>query len=221
MTEPDRQQRAQHAAAVHGKRRNHVEDRKKQVHGRKPVDHGNARALHCGKSLGVEVGVCEQNERNRNHDIDRRPGERNQQLLARLFRDAFQPRDPADRKQRHIRRRHSERARREDVPELVRQDAGKQQDHEGEAGPGRLRPARIPARDEDPAEKQHERDVDADRRTGDPADIHRPAHGALLKASCREGMVGSWRLPDGRRRPQACGAASSAARTASARFCWR
>ena len=68
----------------------------------------------------------------------------------------------------------AEGARSEDVAELVRHHAGEQQQHEGERLPGRFRPARDPARHENPAQEQNEGDVHENRRPGDPADIERP-----------------------------------------------
>ena len=63
-------------------------------------------------------------------DVDQRAGDRDQEFLARLLRDALEPRHAADRQQRHVGRRDAEGARREDVAELVRQHAGEQQQQE-------------------------------------------------------------------------------------------
>jgi hypothetical protein len=106
-----------------------------------------------------------------------------EELLVGLFRDTLEARYSADRQQGHVGRRHSERARREDVTEFVRHHAGEQKHQEGKPLPGRLRSARDPAGGENPAQKQQECDVDADRRSGDPADIERPRHGGLQAGS--------------------------------------
>ena len=49
VTEPDRQQRAQHAAAIHRKRRDHVEQHEEQVHRGEPVDHAHGALVHAGE----------------------------------------------------------------------------------------------------------------------------------------------------------------------------
>ena len=54
----------------------------------------------------------------------------------------------------------------------------------------RLDPARGPACREDPDQEQQERDVNADRRTGDRADIHRPGH--VRTSGCVGGMIADW-----------------------------
>ncbi len=68
-----------------------------------------------------------------NRHIDQRARDGDQKLLARLFRDARQPRHAADRQQGYIGRLHSERTCREDMAELVSEDAGKHQDDEDNA----------------------------------------------------------------------------------------
>ena len=105
------------------------------------------------------------------HDVDQRAGDRDEEFLPRLFRDALELSHPADRQQRHVGRRHAEGAGREDVAELVQQHAEKQQHHENEAVPCGGGAARGVARGENPGEKQQEGEVDADDGAGHLADI--------------------------------------------------
>jgi hypothetical protein len=127
----------------------------------------------------VHLGPGEENQHDGDHHVHQRSGDGDQELLPRLLRDALEPSHAADRQQHHVGRRHAERARGEDMAELVRHHAGEQQQHEGERLPGRFRPARDPARHEDPAQEQNEGDVHENRRSGDPADIERPGHEGL------------------------------------------
>ena len=128
----------------------------------------------------LDMRAGDENERAGDHDIHQRAGDGDQEFLVRLLRDALEPSDAADRQQRHVRRRHAERARREDVAELVRHHAGKQQDEEGKSPATPLSgPPDDPAGGENPAQEQQEGDVDAHRRSGDPADIERPGHEGL------------------------------------------
>ena len=114
--------------------------REEQVHRREPVDHRAWRALDRGEIAGVRrAAPADEHQHERDRDVDQRAGDRDQEFLARLFRNALEPRHAADRQQRHVRRRHAEGARGEDVAELVREHAGEQQQHEGERLPGRLR----------------------------------------------------------------------------------
>ena len=96
----------------------------------------------AARALMLDVRAGDENERDGDHDVHQRAGDGDQEFLARLLGDALEPRHAADRQQRHVRRRDAERARREDVAELVRQHAGKQQDQEGESLPRRFRTAR-------------------------------------------------------------------------------
>ena len=72
-------------------------------------------------------------EAERDRDIHRRAGERDDQLLARLFRHPLEPRDAADRQQRDVRRIDAEGLRRDGVAELVQQHAEEQQQDEEDA----------------------------------------------------------------------------------------
>ena len=55
------------------------------------------------------------------------PGDGDEEFLARLFRDALEPRHAADRQQYHVGRPHAEGARGEDVAEFVQQHAQEQE----------------------------------------------------------------------------------------------
>ena len=110
----------------------------------------------------------DQHERDRH--VHQRAGDGDDELLARLLRDALEPRQPADRQQRHVGRCDPVVAGGEDVAEFMRHHAGEQQDHEGEAVPGLLRPAGGPVGAEDPGQEQDKGDVQADVGSCDAAD---------------------------------------------------
>ncbi len=160
-----------------GKGRDHVEHREKQVHCGEPVDHRCLRALDRIEIGGIDAGARDHDQDAGDRHVHQRPGNGDQKFLVRLFRDALEPGDAADRQQGHVGRCDAEGAGGEDVAELVRHHAGEQQQQEDEALPRRLRSAGGPARDEDPAQEQQEGNVHADRRAGDGADIERPGHG--------------------------------------------
>jgi len=130
------------------------------------------------------MGAHSHHQHQSDHDVDQWAGNGDQELLARLFRNALEPRHAADRKQNHVRRRHAERARGEDVAEFVGEHAGKQQHHEDQAGHRRFGPAGGPARRENPDQEHEKSNVDFDRRAGDRADVHRPQHGGSPATEC-------------------------------------
>ena len=70
------------------------------------------------------------NSTSRDHHVHQRPGDRDDQFLRRLFRNALQPRHAADRQQRDVGRLDAVAPRREDVAELVQQHADEQQHDE-------------------------------------------------------------------------------------------
>ena len=96
----------------------------------------------------LQVGGIEraddQQQRRRDDEIDRRPGDRDGEFLRRIVRQRLQAGDAADRQQRHLRRLNAVAARDEDVAELVQHDADKQQDDEDQAV-ARRRRARLAA----------------------------------------------------------------------------
>jgi len=114
---------------------------------------------------------AEQNEHARDGDVHQRPGNRDEKFLAGFFRDALELRDAADRQERDVRRRDAEGACREDVPELVQQHTEEQQQHKRHAVPGARQSTRRVVGNEDPGEKNHEGEVDADNRARDATDI--------------------------------------------------
>ncbi len=171
-----RQGRPQHPAAVHRKRRDHVEQHQEHVHGGEPVEHADGGIIDAGEVAAVDRGAEQQHQRGRDHDVDRRARHRHQELLPGLFGDALEVRHAADRQQRHRRRGHAKAARHENVAELVRHHATEQQQHESKRVERRFGAAGGVAGKENPAQKQQERDVQADDRAGDRADIDRPTH---------------------------------------------
>jgi Cyclic nucleotide-binding domain len=154
----------------------HVEQGEKDVDRGKPVDERNLCAVHGGERGGPELSACEKHEQEGNRHVHQRTSNGDEKLLARGFRDARKPRHAADRQQGDVGRRHPEGAGGEDVPEFMRDDARKQQHHKDERRPGGLRPARGIARGKDPAEKQQESDMHADRRSSDRSDVQGPGH---------------------------------------------
>src|SRR5262249_48326103 len=86
---------------------------------------------------------------------------------------------------------------RKDVAELVGQHAQEQEENEDEAVPGGFRAAGDVAGAPDPDQEQQERDVNTDRRPGDPANADRPRHGTTSRTGrvCLryEGCAGSAR----------------------------
>ena len=135
------EQRPQHPPAVHRKCRDHVEQSKKQIHRREAIDERDLGALDAGEIAHVEMRTGDENEAEGDRDIDQRSRDRDQEFLLRLFRNALQPSQPADRQQRHVRRRDAEGARGEDVTKFVRHHAREQQEHEGKPLPGGSRAA--------------------------------------------------------------------------------
>jgi hypothetical protein len=130
--------------------------------------------------IEFEFGAASENQQRGDRDVDGRPGNGDEKFLARLFRNALEPRHAADRQQDHVGRRDAEGARSKDVPELVQHHAKKQQQQEFKSVPGLLRASRNVADAENPGEKQQECHMDADRRAGDGPDVQRPAHDGLL-----------------------------------------
>src|SRR3979409_2604699 len=91
-----------------------------------------------------------QDETERDHDIDQRARDRDEEFLQRFFRNALQPRNATDRKQDDIGCQNAEGARRQDVAEFMRQHAEEQKHHEEKAAPGRIGPGRDVASAQNP-----------------------------------------------------------------------
>ena len=81
----------------------------------------------------AEAGARKQDKPEGDRDVDERTGDGDQELLAGLFGNALEPSNAADWQQRDIRRGDAESARREDMAEFMRENAGEQQEHEEEA----------------------------------------------------------------------------------------
>ncbi len=82
----------------------------------------------CPFSTAAAAPACSEapantHQQQRDGDIDQRSGDGDQEFLARLFRNALELRDAADRQQRDVGRRHAEITGGEDVAELVQQHA--------------------------------------------------------------------------------------------------
>ncbi len=95
-------------------------------------------------------------------DIHERAGDGDEEFLAGLFGNALELRDAADRQQRHKGRRHAEIARGEDVAELVQQHARNSSTMKVRLSKAGRGAARGVAGEEDPGQKQQERDVHPD-----------------------------------------------------------
>ena len=102
----------------------------------------------------IHAGAGENDQGGGDRHVHQRAGDGDQEFLVRLFRDALEASDSADRQERDVGRRHAERSRREGVAKFMRHDAREQEHQESETLPSRLRSARHPARGEDPAQKQ-------------------------------------------------------------------
>ena len=140
------------------------------------TEEAQARIVEPLQRVEAEARIQEQDEHRRDDHVHRRTGERHDDLLARIFRHALKAGEPANRKQRDVRRADAVAARGERVAELMRHDAGEKRQDEGHALDRCLRAALLVVRDRDPGEKQEERDVDADFRAEQPADREGPGH---------------------------------------------
>ena len=187
----------QHPAAIHRKRRYQVEYGEKQVRRSEPRQHRDAgigELVHLRKAERAE----RRRQRERDHDIDRGARQRHRQLPRRRVGHALQRGDAADWQQRHLARRDSVAAGDQDVAELMRGDAGEQQQDEGQTLQRGHRAARAPGADADPEQQQPERDVDPDRHAGDATDRERPTHGepsASVRDTTRAPRGGSYPPP--------------------------
>ena len=126
--QPVGEQCPEYPAAVHGKHREEVEQEHVHVHRheaddeRLVVDDGVVQ----GGSESQQIGQDKQ--RTGDDQAHRRPGERDQQLLPRLLREALETSHPADGEQNDVGRSDPEAAGHQNVPELVKHDATEQRE---------------------------------------------------------------------------------------------
>ncbi len=176
IAHPDRQQGPQHAAAIHGKRRDQVEDEEHHVGGGDPAGQGRLRLLELGHLRQVEAGSQHDDQHQRDDEVDGGTGQRHHDLLAGLFRHALQRGDAADRQQRDIGGADAVAAGGKHMAELVQHDAQEQGDDEHDPVDRRRRAALGPVDGGDPRQQQKERDVDAHGGAGDIEQPKGPTH---------------------------------------------
>ncbi len=109
-------------------------------------------------------------------EIDRGPGQRDDQLLARIGRQARHAGDAANRQQRHLGRLDAVAAGGEDVAELVQNHAGEDENDEQRRVERRTPAVARVSAEGDPGEEQEEGDVDLDRGSAEAADGDGPRH---------------------------------------------
>ena len=181
IAEPAREQRAQHAAAVHREGRDQVEQHQEHVHRREPVDHRDRGVVHRRRgAAGRATRRTTTTSTTAITTLTSGPAIaiRNSSLGFSGMRSSCATPPIGSSVTSGVVT--PKRARREDMAELVRQHAGEQQDHEREAGPRRLRTARNPVRDENPPQEQQERHMQAYGRAGDgPILMDQPMRSSL------------------------------------------
>jgi hypothetical protein len=116
-----------------------------------------------------------------NDEVDGGAGERHDQFLRRIARQALQAGNAPDRQQRHLRRLDAIAAGGDDVAEFMQHHAGEQEDDENGAVERGGGASSGPAAESDPDEEQDEGDVDLDRRPAESANGDRPAHCSHLR----------------------------------------
>ncbi len=116
----------------------------------------------------------------------RRPGQRDQQLLAGLIGNPFEAGYAADGKENDVRGAHPEASGHQDVPELVQEDASEEGEQRERAGQRRLWPALRIADQRPPAYDQQEGDVHLDGGACDPPDRVRPTHLLASRSASRK-----------------------------------
>jgi hypothetical protein len=140
--------------------RQQVEQDEPDVHHRQlgqQADLGRSKLLDPGKIARVAE---DKEQYGRDHDVDRWPCQRHQDLLSRPVRHALHPRDAADGEQRNVRRWNPEQPGRQGVPELVQEDTPEQGENECHAGNGGVCAALRVVSQTNPRQQQEERDVD-------------------------------------------------------------
>ena len=171
-----RQQRAQHPPAVHRKRRDHVEQRQEHVHGGEPVEHADGGLSTPARSAGSSDAP---NSTSARRAITT--------LTAGPRSPSGTPRCGFSGCARAAPRRRSAAASRSGVvtpkpramkmwPNSCATTQANSSSMKTRRVPGGLRRRRRRNWRENPDEKQQERDVHADDRAGDRADIDRPTH---------------------------------------------
>ena len=116
------QQRSKHAATIHRKCRNQVEEQEIHVDVHQQREEGPGR-IEITQSCVVPAQANDGVEDHRDCCGHCRARQGNQELLLRLIRDALEASNTADGKQDDIGSAHAESARHGDVPELVKEDA--------------------------------------------------------------------------------------------------
>jgi hypothetical protein len=164
-----RQQRAQHAPAVHGKGRQHVERDEHHVDAHQALEKRAAGPADQFRRLPLGCRLQPDEQYRCDRDVDSRAGDRHPQLLARIIWHALEARHSADRQQRDVARQDTEPLRRQRMPELVQQDAGEEREDEGDTREcARKRIPFSPLRKSEPDDEQEERcvNVEADASNG-------------------------------------------------------
>ena len=147
------------------------------------AEHAGARVLEF-RQAALSTPVPRMRIRTRrDDDVDGRAGEGHHQFLARLFGNALEAGDAADRPERHVGRADAVAAGGEDMAELVRQDAGKSRRMKSTPSMAASRPPSAPVAAADPDEEEQERDVHAHHRAGDGGDRDGPEHRCLRRTS--------------------------------------
>ena len=162
---PARQQRPQHASAVHGKRGQQIEYSQQQVADSDPLRQIRVGRLQQLRQRNQRL-LPPEPERDPSGDqqIHRRPGQRDPQLFSRLRRPV-RTRHAADGEHHDLDRADSKPPRHQRMAQLMQQDRSEQrQDVDRRARPG------LPFADSDEQqedEQQQEREVEADRHAED------------------------------------------------------
>jgi len=163
IAHPHGKQRAQHAAAVHGKGGNQVEQDEHDVGAGKLRCERHCRVLDLSKSLGIETGAEPEEKSRCDNHVNGRARERHDQLVTRLLWHLLHAGNAAERPQRHVARLDAIAARGEDVAQLVQKDAQEDEHDKRRALPGGRGAALAIVDRAEPDEEQKERDVDTDR----------------------------------------------------------
>ncbi len=131
------------------------------------------------------VGQGQHDEQHgRDHDVDGRPRDRDQELLDRLLGDALEPRHAADRQQHDVAGADAVPPGSERVPELVQDDAGEQGEDEEDAARRRGdRASFLPVLPADEDQQQEEGRVDLEVDPRDPSQLRKDHF--IGRAGCR------------------------------------
>src|SRR5690606_2779124 len=91
--DPHGEQRPQYPPAVHGKGGDHVEEDEDDVGPGETREQAHARILEARHVRQVDGGAEDDDQYEGDDDVDRRPRDGDDELFARLFRDALEARD--------------------------------------------------------------------------------------------------------------------------------